>query len=112
MIRYDMLDLENITTNFHFYRAERGVGELFSFLHTCMALFRDGQGSGWTVGGQGHFYGGGNFLSFFSLIQCLPDLTTRLGPSQLFVKPGNSLNPKFLWSNQFFSVRNQFVKPG
>ena len=31
-----------------------------------------------------------------SFIQGLPDLTNRLGPRQLFIKPGNSLNPKFL----------------
>ena len=35
----------------------------------------------------------------------------RLGPSQLFVKPGNSLYPKFLWST-FLAVKTQFVKSG
>ena len=45
-------------------------------------------------------------------IQCLPDLTNRLGPGQLFIKPGNSLNPKFLWNEKIFEVKKWFIKPG
>ena len=52
------------------------------------------------------------YYSKFLLIQCLPDLTNRSGPSQLFVKPGNSLNPDFLCSKKMLEVKNLFVKPG
>ena len=47
-------------------------------------------------------------------LQCLPDLMNWMGPSQLFVKPGSSLNPKFygVKSKNFSAVKNQFVKPG
>ena len=45
-------------------------------------------------------------------IQRLPDLTNRLRPCSLFVKPENSLNLKFLWSKKIFEVKNQFVKLG
>ena len=45
-------------------------------------------------------------------IQWSPDLTNRSGPSQLFVIPGYSLNPNFLWSKKIFLVQNRFVKSG
>ena len=34
-------------------------------------------------------------------LQWSPDLTNHSGPSYLFVKPGYSLNPKFLWSKKY-----------
>ena len=39
------------------------------------------------------------------MIQCLPDLLDWLGPGALFIKPGNSLNPKFLCSKKIFEVK-------
>ena len=41
------------------------------------------------------------------LLQRLPDLTNRSGPRQLFVKPGNSLNPKFYKVKKIFDVKNR-----
>ena len=38
-------------------------------------------------------------------LQCLPDLMNRLGAGALFVKPGNLLTPKFLWSKKIFEVK-------
>ena len=40
-----------------------------------------------------------------SKIQWSPDLTNRSGPSRLFVKPGYSLNPNFLWSKKSSGVK-------
>ena len=34
------------------------------------------------------------------------------GTKLMFVKPGYSLNPKFLWSKKIFEVKNRFLKPG
>ena len=78
---------------------------------------RDGHGSGFdpggvvlemfTMGAQKPFLllGGRKFF-----VQWSPDLTNCCGPSQLFIKPGYLLNPKFLWNNKIFGIRNQFVK--
>ena len=35
-----------------------------------------------------------------------------LPKTSVFVKPGNLLNPKLLWSKKFFAVKKLFIKPG
>ena len=48
----------------------------------------------------------GRILPYQSVVQWSPDLRNRMGPSQLFVKPGYSLNPKFLLSKKIFEVKS------
>ena len=39
----------------------------------------------------------GEYTQLRYILQCLPDLTNRLGLSQLFIKPRNLLNLKFFF---------------